>query len=124
MKPRLPADIVLERLRTDLPVRLVGQLKRLNNSMLRVAMDESEMMKVRSMAVKNIDIIASRIMDVLGQPQRPKVANLKRRRGSGSGIDMDGVINVPSDPAPPSMDLVPVSESGPPPTSPDLAQFM
>lgn len=119
-----PADIVLERLRQEVPVILVYKLNSLINKLLRTAKDDTQMPAARAKAIEGLDKMVARVMDVLGQPQRPKVAQFKKRRGGGA-IDYDGVINVPSEPSSgSSVDLVPVSESSPPPTSPDLAQFM
>lgn len=110
----LPADIVLERLRSDVPVVIVRRLKRLSLNLLEVAEDREEMMKIRLEAVKAIDITVSRLMDVLGQPQRPKPAVLggKRRKGSGA-FDMDQVIDAQPGPGT-GLEVVPAMPKGTP----------
>lgn len=107
-----PADIVLEKLRLDVPVIMTFKLNRLINRMIRIAMDDTRMPKERESAVKSIDLLVGRVMDVLGQPQRPKPAVLgKRRKGSGA-IDMDQVID--ANPVTPGMEVVPAMPKGTP----------
>jgi len=115
-KPQsLPADIVMERLRSDVPIVLVRRLKRLSYSLLRVAEDPSELMQVRLKAVQAVDITVSRLMDVLGQPTRPKPAQLgggRRRKGSGA-FDMDQVIDAQPGPGT-GLEVVPAMPKGTP----------
>lgn len=114
-KPQsLPADIVMERLRSDVPILLVRRLKRLSYSLLDVAEDKEEMIQVRLKAVQAVDIAVSRLMDVLGQPTRPKSAAIgpgKRRKGAGA-IDLDQVIDASPSAPPTGMEIVPAMPKG------------
>lgn len=138
MPQRLPAELVLDQMRTSVPVLAVRRLRQLSYSFLNIAHDETRMMKERCDAVKALDIIISRMMDVLGQPERPKVMSAgsgKRRRGSGA-IDLDAVIDQdPTGPtgAPNHLAVVPAmpkgtqkaeGESEPVTMPPGMEQFM